>query len=149
MQVKIYKKSEDIKWSRAYKNSSGLDIYPYLNEKLILLPGEYKLINTGLFLEIPEGFEGQLRSRSGLALNGVIVLNSPATIDSNYRGELKILLVNLGINPFMVENQKLAIAQLTFNSIIFPEIEIVNSLNNLTPTERNTKGFGSSDYDLS
>jgi len=89
----------------ATQGAAGADVQAYLPEKIEILPGEYKLIPTGLFFEIPEGHEMQVRPRSGLAFkNGVTVLNTPGTIDSDYRGELKVILINHSKKTFVVEN---------------------------------------------
>ena len=85
--------------------SAGADLHAYLAESITLKPMERTLIPTGLFVELPEGYELQVRPRSGLALKyGVTVLNTPGTVDSDYRGELCVLLVNLGSEPFTVQN---------------------------------------------
>ncbi len=84
-------------------NSSGMDLFAAIEEELVLRPGQLHLITTGLALALPEGYEAQLRPRSGLALEkGVTILNSPGTIDSDYRGEIGIILINLGEAPFAI-----------------------------------------------
>ncbi|WP_341651867.1 dUTP diphosphatase [Blattabacterium cuenoti] len=96
------------------KGSSGMDLRAYLKNNITILSMERKIIKTGLFIEIPKGYEGQIRPRSGLALNhGITVLNDPGTIDSDYRGEIKILLLNLSNHPFIIENGN-RIAQIIF-----------------------------------
>ena len=96
----------------ATSGSAGMDIRANLLETIVLSPLERKLIPTGIFLEIPQGYEGQVRPRSGLALkNGITCLNSPGTIDSDYRGELNVLLINLSNLPFSINNND-RIAQL-------------------------------------
>lgn len=119
--------------------SAGADIYSFLQEEIVINPGETKLIATGLFLEIPEGYEAQVRPRSGLALNhGITLLNSPGTIDSDYRGELKVIMTNLGKEPFRVSNQ-MRIAQLVFSRVyrgVFIEKE------ELSDSHRGSGGFG-------
>ncbi len=117
--------------------SSGLDLYSA--EEKIIPPGRWEIVSTGIAVEIPQGYEGQIRSRSGLAKNyGVFVLNSPGTIDSDYRGEVKVILMNLGNEPFRV-NIGDRIAQLVIAPIVHAEILEVE---NLSTTERNNGGFG-------
>jgi dUTP pyrophosphatase len=107
---------------------------------LILLPGKRALVPTGLVLEIPEGFEGQIRPRSGLALkHGITCLNTPGTIDSDYRGEVKVLLVNLGDDDFEVV-RGMRVAQIVFASVARASIE-QRSLS--AATSRGSGGFGS------
>jgi dUTP pyrophosphatase len=108
----------------------------------ILVPGERRLFKTGLAIELPFGMEGQIRSRSGLATNyGVIVLNSPGTVDSGFRGELRVLLANFGENDFEVKAGT-RIAQL----IIVPIAKVsVQEVEELTSSERGERGFGSTD----
>ena len=108
---------------------------------MVLNPGEAKLIPTGISIAIPEGFEGQVRPRSGLALrHGVSVLNTPGTIDADYRGEVGIILINLGKDPFVVKRGD-RIAQLTVNKVYQARLELASDL---TGTERNEGGFGHS-----
>ncbi len=123
----------------ATTGSAGVDLRS--TEEVIISPKEHVLINTGLRLEIPHGHEGQIRSRSGLALeHSVFVLNSPATIDSDYRGEIKVILMNLGNKPFVV-HEYMRIAQMVFCPIVSV---VFNVVDDFTETERGTGGFGSS-----
>lgn len=118
--------------------SAGCDLVS--SAALVIQPGEWVMVPTGLFLEIPEGYEGQVRSRSGLAAkSGVFVLNSPGTIDSDYRGEIKVILANSGPNPFPVFIGD-RIAQLVISPIIQATFE---EAQNLSQTVRGTGGFGS------
>jgi dUTP pyrophosphatase len=120
--------------------SSGFDISACLDEDIILAPQSVAMVKTGLSLELPEGFEAQVRSRSGLALkNGVFVLNSPGTIDNDYRGELCVILANFSTEPFIIEHG-MRIAQVIIAKYEQFPIEIVE---NLTETQRGTGGFGS------
>ena len=122
----------------ASAGSAGLDLYAAAGP-LTLSPGARALVGTGLALALPQGFEGQVRPRSGLALtHGVTVLNSPGTIDSDYRGEVGVLLVNLGESPFVVE-RGMRIAQL----VIAPlgRARLVEGA--VPPSDRGTGGFGS------
>lgn len=119
------------------KGSAGFDIDS--TTEGYLQPGDHTIISTGLFMEIPEGYELQIRPRSGLALtHGITVLNSPGTIDSDYRGEIKIILINHSSEPFLV-TYGMRIAQGVFAPVIQAEFEPVEQL---TKTER-TGGFGS------
>lgn len=118
--------------------SAGMDLTS--TENVTLQPGEWKLISTGLAIQIEKDFEAQVRPRSGLALkHGVTVLNSPGTIDADYRGEIKILLINHGKAPFQIE-EKMRIAQMVISKVYQPKI---NETDTLEDTDRNTKGFGS------
>lgn len=123
----------------ATSGSAGMDIRANLLETVVLSPLERKLIPTGIFLEIPQGYEGQVRPRSGLALkNGITCLNSPGTLDSDYRGELNVLLINLSNLPFSINNND-RIAQLVVTKVEKAELILVQQLNE---TERNAGGFG-------
>lgn len=120
--------------------SAGLDVRANLESSIELKPFERTLVKTGLFMEIPVGFECQVRSRSGLALKkGISVLNSPGTIDADYRGEVGVILINLSQEVFVIEDGE-RIAQLVFASV---EQAQWNEVNELTETERGAGGFGS------
>ena len=120
--------------------SAGCDVCAYLTEDVVLKKGMRKLIPTGIFMEIPSGYEVQIRPRSGLAAkNGITCLNTPGTIDSDYRGEVKVILVNLGNEPFTVNNGD-RIAQLVAAPVtqgVFVQAET------LSDTSRGEGGFGS------
>lgn len=117
--------------------SSGLDLYSA--EEKIIPPGKWEVISTGIAVEIPYGYEGEVRSRSGIAKDhGIFVLNSPGTIDSDYRGEVKVILMNLGEESFKV-NIGDRIAQLVISPVVKAEVLEVEELSN---TERNAGGFG-------
>jgi dUTP pyrophosphatase len=116
-----------------------MDLSACLSEDVLLGPGERSLIPTGIAVAIPEGCEGQIRPRSGLATkNGIGILNSPGTIDSDYRGEIKVILINLGDEPFVVKDGA-RIAQLVISPIVRAEWEEVEGL---PETDRNHGGFG-------
>ncbi|QTQ13654.1 dUTP diphosphatase [Treponema parvum] len=122
------------------EGASGADVYACLKEPVVLAPGEYKLIPTGLSCAIPEGYEIQVRPRSGLAAkNGVTLLNTPGTIDSDYRGEIKIILINLGKEPFTVKDKD-RIAQFVVAPVVKGYFKAVTFLDN---TDRGQNGFGS------
>ena len=124
---------------RASDGSSGFDLLACVEKEVIIKPGEWKLIPTGISLEIPKGFEAQVRPRSGLALkNGVTVLNSPGTIDSDYRGEVGVILVNHGSKPFKVSRGD-RIAQMVFTAIELPQLKEEIQLQS---TRRDKGGFG-------
>ena len=120
--------------------SAGLDLRAALEEELPVGPGERVVIPTGLKIEIPAGYEGQVRPRSGLAMKyGLTVLNAPGTIDADYRGEVKVLLVNLGQNAHVLERGE-RVAQL----VIAPVTRVVlEEVAELSETERGEGGFGS------
>jgi dUTP pyrophosphatase len=122
--------------------AAGLDLLAAVGEAapVVLAPGARALIPTGLVIEVPAGFEAQVRPRSGLALkHGVTVLNSPGTIDSDYRGEVMILLVNLGAEPFAVRRGE-RVAQLVLASVITAKLTVSDALSD---TARGAGGFGS------
>jgi len=120
--------------------SAGLDVRAFIEESITLKPFERKLVKTGLFLEIPVGYEAQVRPRSGFALkNGVTVLNSPGTIDADYRGEVGVILINLSQENVEIHSGD-RIAQLVFAKVEQAEW---NEVETLSETERGHGGFGS------
>ena len=120
--------------------ASGADIRANISEDIIIESGETALIPTGIRLHIPEGYEGQVRPRSGLALKyAVTVLNTPGTIDSDYRGEINIILINHGKTAFTVQNDD-RIAQIVFSPVI--QAEFIQK-KELTASDRGRNGFGS------
>jgi dUTP pyrophosphatase len=120
--------------------SAGLDVRAFIEESITLKPFERKLVKTGLFLEIPVGYEAQVRPRSGFALkNGVTVLNSPGTIDADYRGEVGVILINLSQENVEIHSGD-RIAQLVFAKVEQAEW---NEVETLSETERGQGGFGS------
>ena len=128
----------------ATAGSSGFDFRANLENPMKLHIGDVAVVPTGLFFEIPENFEIQVRPRSGLAAkNGVTVLNTPGTVDSDYRGEIKIILINLGTEPFII-NHGDRIAQGVVASVTAKNIINLNRVTEITEnTERGTGGFGS------
>ena len=123
------------------EGASGMDVRAAVRERLAIAPGEVKLVPTGLKVALPRGCELQVRPRSGLALkHGVTVLNTPGTVDSDYRGELGVILANFGGEAFIVE-RGMRIAQLVVQPVERAEIVEVKAL---PPTERGEGGFGSS-----
>ncbi|HLV64997.1 MAG TPA: dUTP diphosphatase [Polyangiaceae bacterium] len=120
--------------------AAGLDLEAALEEPMMLAPGERRLVPTGLVLEIPEGYEGQVRPRSGLALrHGISMVNAPGTIDADYRGEVGVLLVNLGQEPFRIE-PRARIAQLVIAPVARARLVEASELG---ATERGDGGYGS------
>jgi dUTP pyrophosphatase len=121
------------------EGSSGMDLFASLEGEVILLPGERRLIPTGISVAIPEGFEGQVRPRSGLAIRkGIGLVNGPGTIDSDYRGEVGILLINFGKDPFAIRNGE-RIAQMVISRVFR---SILVEVDDLPPTQRQEGGFG-------
>tara|TARA_B100001057_G_C22599821_1_gene852322 strand:+ start:450 stop:887 length:438 start_codon:yes stop_codon:yes gene_type:complete len=122
------------------QGSAGADLRAFINDTIIIKPFERKLIPTGLKLELPQGYEAQVRSRSGLALkNGIAVLNSPGTIDSDYRGDIGVILINLSKDIFTVNNGD-RIAQIIIAKHEFP---IFIETEKLKSSYRGESGFGS------
>ena len=120
--------------------SSGMDLAAFINDKIIIKPQEKIIIPTGLSIAIPEGFEIQIRPRSGLAAkHSLTVLNTPGTIDSDFRGEIKVILINLGVENYTIANGE-RIAQIVLCPVSKIEFEEVS---NLSATKRGQGGFGS------
>lgn len=120
--------------------AAGLDIHAYVDDLTAIRPHKIKLIKTGIALDIPKGYEVQVRSRSGLALkHAVTVMNSPGTIDSDYTGEVGVILANFGTEPFVVNNGD-RIAQLVLSAV--PGVDVVE-IDEMKETERGSGGFGS------
>lgn len=141
MEVKIINKSNNALPEYQTSGAAGMDIRAFVPSGIKIKPGEVKLVPTGLYLEIPKGYEIQVRARSGLALkNSIGVANGIGTIDSDYRGELCVILVNFGQNEFVVKNGD-RIAQMVLNK--YEPIEFV-VYEELSSTERGEGGFGSS-----
>lgn len=121
------------------EHASGMDLFANLAKDVALNPGDRRLIPTGIAVAIPENYEGQIRPRSGLAIkDGVGIVNSPGTIDSDYRGEIKVILINLGNEPFVVKGGT-RIAQLVITPVVRADLEEVEDL---PQTVRNESGFG-------
>lgn len=140
IEVKIINESNNDTPAIATKGSAGVDVRAFISSPITLKPLERKLIPTGLKLEIPLGYEIQIRPRSGLAYkNGITVLNSPGTIDSDYRGEIGVLLVNLSNEPFEILSGE-RIAQMVLAKHELPHFTEKNSL---ASSERGVGGFGS------
>jgi dUTP pyrophosphatase len=140
MKIRIVNHSRHSLPSYETMASAGMDLRANLEEEISLKPLERALIPTGLFIELPVGYEAQVRPRSGLAIkNGITVLNTPGTIDADYRGEIKVLLINLGKERFTI-NFGDRIAQLIISGYQKADLVIAESLSD---TERNEGGYGS------
>lgn len=139
LKVKVLK-SNSILPEYQTTHSAGLDLYACLDEDVIIMPGEIKLIPTGISIELPDGYEAQVRPRSGLASKfGITILNTPGTVDPDYRGEVMVILVNFGKEPFVVKNG-MRIAQMVISKFERVSIKVVEEL---TTTSRGDGGFGS------
>ncbi len=140
MQVKIVNTSTNPLPSYQTEEAAGMDLRAFISESITLQPLERRLVPTGLFIELPKGYEAQLRPRSGLALkHGITLLNSPGTIDSDYRGEVQVLLVNLSNQAFTIENGE-RIAQVIFAKHEQAQLQEVDML---ATSVRGAGGFGS------
>lgn len=139
MKVKIVNKSKHALPAYATNLSAGMDLRANLEDSVVLKPLERKLIPTGLFIELPEGYEAQIRPRSGLALKkGITVLNSPGTIDADYRGEIGVILINLSSDDFeIVDGERICQMVVAQHS----QVEWIEALE-LNDTERGAGGFG-------
>lgn len=139
MQIKVINKSNNALPQYSTSFSAGMDIRAHLDNSVVLKPGDRKLIPTGLYFEIPEGYEVQIRPRSGLAIkSGITVLNSPGTIDADYRGEVCVILINLGSEDFEIHSGD-RIAQMIVSKYEHSSWLEVAELNS---TERGAGGFG-------
>lgn len=141
--VKIINKTEHPLPAYETEHAAGMDLRAHLPEPLLIKPGQRALIPTGLMIELPEGYEAQVRPRSGLALKfGITVLNSPGTIDADYRGEIKVLLINHGEEAFTINNGD-RIAQM----IVAPHSKVSWQLTQtLSATNRGAGGYGSTGH---
>ena len=133
-------KNQDIPLPRYMTaQSSGMDVCAALNDDLVLAPGRISLVPTGFAMALPDGYEAQIRPRSGLAVkHGISIINAPGTIDADYRGEVKIALINLGQEPVTLRRGD-RIAQMVFQQVCQVRIQIVEQLND---TDRSVGGFG-------
>ncbi|MDY6437449.1 MAG: dUTP diphosphatase [Bacteroidales bacterium] len=140
MRLQIVNKSDNAMPCYETVNSAGMDLRAYLPDgELVIKPMQRALVPTGLFMEIPVGYEGQVRPRSGLAIkSGITVLNSPGTIDADYRGEVKVILINLSDTDFVIKSGD-RIAQLVIAK--HEQMEVVE-VETLSDTERGAGGFG-------
>ncbi len=139
MKIKIVNQSAHSLPEYATSLSAGMDLRANIQENITLKPLERKLVPTGLFIELPQGYEAQIRPRSGLAIKkGITVLNSPGTIDADYRGEICVILINLSNEDFIIENGE-RICQMVISAhsqVEWVEVKVLNE------TERGAGGFG-------
>ena len=139
MEVKIVNRSNNPLPEYKTVQSAGMDLRAFIAEPIVLKPLERRLIPTGLYIALPDGYEAQIRPRSGLALkNGITVLNTPGTIDADYRGEIGVILINLSDTEFKIESGD-RICQMVIQKIEQPEMVEVSVLDE---TERGDGGFG-------
>ena len=140
MKIEIINKSNNDLPHYETNSSAGMDLKAFIEKPVILNPLERKIIKTGLYISLPKGFEAQVRSRSGLSIkHGLCVLNSPGTIDADYRGEIGIILINLSQEPYTINNGD-RVAQLVIAS--HEQAQWIK-VNELSETNRGDKGFGS------
>ncbi len=148
--IKFINKSDNDDPNYFHEGDSGFDLRAYIpnydpleSKNIIIESGKSSIVPTGLYFEIPSGYELQVRPRSGLAAKfSITVLNTPGTVDSNYRGEVKIILINLGETDFQIENGD-RIAQGVIVPVLTPEWSNMLKVNKLSPSTRNVGGFGS------
>jgi dUTP pyrophosphatase len=139
--IKIINKSNNELPNYATVGSSGMDLRAFIEKPIEIKPLERAIVPTGIFIELPEGHEAQIRPRSGLAAkHGITVLNSPGTIDTDYLGEIKVILINLGAESFIINNDE-RIAQMVIAKYSKISLIEVSSFNKITV--RSTNGFGS------
>ena len=139
MEIKIINKSHHELPHYATADSAGLDLRAFINEPITLKPSERTLVKTGLYMELPRGYEAQIRPRSGLAIkHGITVLNSPGTIDADYRGEICVILVNLSNEEFVIKDGE-RICQMVI--VAHEQVSLIE-VDELTETDRGAGGFG-------
>lgn len=142
MKIKIFSTSKHQLPAYATTQSAGLDLRANIESAIILNPGQRVLIQTGLHIQLPEGYEARIQPRSGLALKkGITCLNSPGCIDADYRGDIGVILINHGTEPFKIEDGD-RIAQMIISKYEQAEWQSVSSLDDLEHTERGEQGFG-------
>ena len=139
LEIKVINKSHHELPDFGTIHSAGVDLRAHLDQSIVIKPFERVLVPTGLFIQLPEGFEAQIRPRSGLALkNGITVLNSPGTIDADYRGEIKVILINVSNDEFVVHDGE-RICQMVINKFERFKWQLTDSLDD---SERGAGGFG-------
>lgn len=140
MKIKIINKSNNPLPEYKSQGAAGMDLQAFIKNSITLFPFKQRIINTGIIIDIPIGYEAQIRSRSGLAFKyGIICLNSPGTIDSDYRGEIKVIIINISSKNFIINNGD-RIAQIIIAPYIYINWEPTESISN---SIRNKDGFGS------
>ena len=139
MKVKIINKSNNPLPNYETQQSAGMDLRAFIENEIVLKPLNRILISTGLFIELPVGYEAQIRPRSGLAIKyGISILNSPGTIDADYRGEIKVILINLSNDNFIIKNGE-RICQMVISK--HEKVDLIN-VEVINETERGDGGFG-------
>jgi dUTP pyrophosphatase len=139
IKVKIVNKSNNELPAYSTSHSAGMDLRAYLDKDVVLGPLDRYLVPTGLYIELPEGYEAQIRPRSGLAAkHGISIVNSPGSIDADYRGEIKVILINLSNDEFVIKNGE-RICQMVIKK--YEQVELVR-VEELNDTERGSGGFG-------
>jgi len=142
IKIKIKEDAKDLPLPRYMTaGASGMDLYADVDKELVLVPGKIRLVSCGIYLSIPEGYEAEVRPRSGLALkHGITLVNTPGTIDSDYRGLVSLIMINLGDTPFNIRRGD-RVAQLVIKEVI--KASLVET-GNLDETVRSSGGFGHS-----
>ncbi len=142
IKIKVFNNSRFPLPKQQTSGSSGFDLRADIKEEVELKPNEAKLIPTGIYLEIPYGYEGQVRARSGLSSkHGITLANGIGTIDSDYRGEVKVILINLFSKSYTIKPGE-RLAQIVFVPIVIPDLIEVDNLEDLEETDRSGMGFG-------
>lgn len=142
MKIKVFNNSKNELPQYATPQSAGLDLRANIQQDIVLNPGQRTLVPTGLHLQLPVGYEAQIRPRSGLAIkHGITCLNSPGTIDADYRGDVGVILINHGTEPFVIKQGE-RIAQMVIAKHETAEWESVESMDQLEDTERGSDGYG-------
>ena len=142
MKIKVFNNSKNELHQYATPQSAGLDLRANIQHDIVLNPGQRTLVPTGLHIQLPVGYEAHIRPRSGLAIkNGITCLNSPGTIDADYRGDVGVILINHGTEPFVIK-QGDRIAQMVIAKHETAEWESVESMDQLEDTERGSDGYG-------
>jgi len=137
IQIKVEQLDSDLPLPE-YMSEGAVGMDLYAREDALLFPRRIKLVSTGIKVSIPFGFELQIRPRSSLAMKGIGIVNSPGTIDADYRGEIKVILINLGEKPFSIKRGD-RIAQAVLSPVIYAKLKVVDKLE---PTPRGERGFG-------
>lgn len=142
MKIKVFNNSKNELPQYATPQSAGLDLRANIQQDIVLNPGQRTLVPTGLHIQLPVGYEAHIRPRSGLAIkHGITCLNSPGTIDADYRGDVGVILINHGAEPFVIK-QGDRIAQMVIAKHETAEWESVESMDQLEDTERSSDGYG-------
>lgn len=142
MKIKVFNNSKNELPQYATPQSAGLDLRANIQQDIVLNPGQRTLVPTGLHIQLPVGYEAHIRPRSGLAIkHGITCLNSPGTIDADYRGDVGVILINHGTEPFVIKQGE-RIAQMVIAKHEIAEWESVESMDQLEDTERGSDGYG-------